>query len=106
MGHPVTRVKLIPITGWTHQLCVHCAAMGHPILGDPAYGLYSKAHPNGGFIDDNMSALLPTCMLFEQRKAIEDAVWDDGRTMCLHARWLRLKHPMTNEMVMFKAHRH
>jgi 23S rRNA-/tRNA-specific pseudouridylate synthase len=106
MGHPVTRVELIPITKWMHQLCVHCAAMGHPILGDPAYGLYSKAHPNSGFVDYDMSVLLPTCGLFELCKAIEDAVWDNGRTMCLHARQLTLKHPMTNETVTFKAHQH
>ena len=27
-----------PLTGRTHQLRVHCAAMGWPILGDPIYG--------------------------------------------------------------------
>ncbi len=32
------RVSLKPITGRTHQLRVHCAYMGHPILGDPQYG--------------------------------------------------------------------
>jgi 23S rRNA-/tRNA-specific pseudouridylate synthase len=74
MGHPVTRVKLIPITGWTHQLCMHCVAMGYPILGDPAYGLYGEDHPNGSFVDNDMSASSPTCVLFELRKAIEDAV--------------------------------
>jgi len=25
-------------TGRTHQIRVHCAAMGHPVLGDPVYG--------------------------------------------------------------------
>ncbi len=29
---------LRPITGRTHQLRVHCAHIGHPILGDPQYG--------------------------------------------------------------------
>lgn len=33
-GLPVTRLELIPITGRTHQLRVHCAALGHPIVGD------------------------------------------------------------------------
>ncbi len=32
------RLALRPITGRTHQLRVHCAHMGHPILGDPQYG--------------------------------------------------------------------
>ena len=27
-----------PITGRTHQLRLHCAHMGFPILGDPQYG--------------------------------------------------------------------
>lgn len=31
-------LELSPITGRTHQLRVHCAAMGWPILGDPIYG--------------------------------------------------------------------
>jgi len=32
-----TRVRLSPKTGRTHQLRVHMAALGHPILGDPLY---------------------------------------------------------------------
>ena len=32
------RLALEPITGRTHQLRVHCAHMGFPILGDPQYG--------------------------------------------------------------------
>ena len=31
-------VALTPRTGRTHQLRVHCAHMGFPILGDPQYG--------------------------------------------------------------------
>lgn len=33
-----TRVELEPVTGRTHQLRVHMAAIGHAILGDPLYG--------------------------------------------------------------------
>jgi tRNA pseudouridine32 synthase/23S rRNA pseudouridine746 synthase len=33
-----TRVALHPVTGRSHQLRVHMAAIGHPILGDPFYG--------------------------------------------------------------------
>ena len=36
-GH-ITKLALRPITGRTHQLRVHCAYMGYPILGDPQYG--------------------------------------------------------------------
>jgi tRNA pseudouridine32 synthase/23S rRNA pseudouridine746 synthase len=31
-------LALEPLTGRTHQLRVHCAEMGFPILGDPIYG--------------------------------------------------------------------
>jgi tRNA pseudouridine32 synthase/23S rRNA pseudouridine746 synthase len=34
----LTWLALKPQTGRTHQLRVHCAAMGFPILGDPIYG--------------------------------------------------------------------
>ena len=34
----ITKLALQPITGRTHQLRVHCAHMGYPILGDPQYG--------------------------------------------------------------------
>ena len=32
------KLKLRPITGRTHQLRLHCAHSGYPILGDPQYG--------------------------------------------------------------------
>ena len=32
-----TRLELAPVTGRTHQLRVHLAAVGHPILGDMLY---------------------------------------------------------------------
>ena len=35
---PRTRLALEPLTGRSHQLRVHCLALGHPILGDPLYG--------------------------------------------------------------------
>ncbi len=33
-----SRLALRPVTGRTHQLRVHCAHVGCPILGDPQYG--------------------------------------------------------------------
>ena len=33
-----SKLALWPITGRTHQLRLHCAHMGFPILGDPQYG--------------------------------------------------------------------
>ncbi len=34
-----TRLALHPVTGRSHQLRVHCWAMGHPILGDRIYAM-------------------------------------------------------------------
>lgn len=39
----VTRVRLEPLTGRSHQLRVHMRELGHPILGDPLYGDGSRA---------------------------------------------------------------
>jgi tRNA pseudouridine32 synthase/23S rRNA pseudouridine746 synthase len=57
----VTRLRLRPLTGRSHQLRVHLLALGHPILGDPFYGdpaaatrlqLHAETirfrHPDGG----------------------------------------------------------
>lgn len=41
-----TRVRLFPLTGRSHQLRVHMAETGHPILGDPLYATGdAAAHP-------------------------------------------------------------
>lgn len=37
-GERLAALALEPLTGRTHQLRVHCAAQGWPILGDPIYG--------------------------------------------------------------------
>ena len=39
-----SRLGLRPITGRTHQLRVHCAHLGMPILGDPQYGSEKSLH--------------------------------------------------------------
>jgi tRNA pseudouridine32 synthase/23S rRNA pseudouridine746 synthase len=58
-----TRVRLMPLTGRSHQLRVHMMELGHPILGDPLYAegaardyprlmLHAESlrfrHPDGG----------------------------------------------------------
>lgn len=69
-GNSTCWVELQPLTGRTHQLRVHMAAIGHPIVGDGKYGgksafltgaisrkmhLHSRRlridHPDGGAID-------------------------------------------------------
>lgn len=37
-GHNCSLVECEPVTGRTHQIRVHMAEMGHPILGDGQYG--------------------------------------------------------------------
>lgn len=37
-GANISRIELEPLTGRTHQLRVHMAAIGHPISGDALYG--------------------------------------------------------------------
>lgn len=37
-----SKLALTPVTGRTHQLRLHCAHMGFPILGDPQYGTQSS----------------------------------------------------------------
>ncbi len=41
-----SHLELQPITGRTHQLRVHCAHVGCPILGDPQYGSDSFGLPH------------------------------------------------------------
>ncbi len=71
-------LELLPLTGRTHQLRVHCEALGTPILGDPKYGgaksrlegfsnqlhLHARElrlpHPSGGWLD--VAAELPQHM--------------------------------------------
>ena len=38
-----TRIRLMPLTGRSHQLRVHMAEIGHPILGDPLYATGAAA---------------------------------------------------------------
>ena len=46
VGQGETRVRLMPQTGRSHQLRVHMAEIGHPILGDPLYATgAARNHP-------------------------------------------------------------
>ncbi|MCR4588695.1 MAG: RluA family pseudouridine synthase, partial [Lachnospiraceae bacterium] len=39
---PISYLEILLITGKTHQIRAHLAALGHPVLGDPKYGIQRK----------------------------------------------------------------
>jgi RluA family pseudouridine synthase len=90
---PVTRVQLRPHTGRTHQLRVHCAAIGHPIVGDDIYGYKGEGAPNGGIEN------IQVCSQSVQQRLHELG----RRPLCLHAQQLCIHHPRTRAPMMFQA---
>jgi len=82
---PVASLLLCRLeTGRTHQIRVHLASIGHPLLGDAVYG--------AGF--RTKSALLPP-------KA-QSALADLGR-QALHAHTLTVKNPSNSEIMRFRS---
>ena len=65
-------------TGRTHQVRVHCASIGHPLLGDPAYGRTPK----------------------QLRPVLERLGF---ARQALHAAELGFQHPITGEMVRLQS---
>lgn len=72
-----TKLALRPITGRTHQLRLHCAQIGCPILGDPQY--YS-----------------PASQAFSEKMGLT--------TQILCAKTLELPHPVTGEPLILHSH--
>lgn len=56
----ISRVRLTPITGRSHQLRVHLMSIGHPITGDRLY------HPNPDWSPLNRMALHASYLAFKQ----------------------------------------
>jgi tRNA pseudouridine32 synthase / 23S rRNA pseudouridine746 synthase len=59
-------MALEPLTGRTHQLRVHAAAMGWPILGDPVYGSASR----DGRLPLHLHARAVTVPLYKNKEPI------------------------------------
>lgn len=53
-GADVTKVRLEPRSGRRHQLRVHCAHAGFPIVGDASYIEDDAAYFEGGFVPPRM----------------------------------------------------
>jgi 23S rRNA pseudouridine1911/1915/1917 synthase len=71
-------------TGRTHQIRVHLASIGHPLMGDRAYG--------AGF--RTKAELLPP--------GAQEALASLGR-QALHAYLLAVKHPTSGEILTFRS---
>lgn len=77
-------------TGRTHQIRVHCAYVGHPVVGDPVYGGLRKVPLEHGLT------------YLSDRPRIEAAIAAlDGQA--LHAAYLSFDHPRTGERMEFTA---
>lgn len=83
-----TLVRLTPRTGRQHQLRVHMAAIGHPILGDKLYGPGAQEIFISVIEQGMTDAFL--AQLGHHRHA-------------LHAHRLTIDHPVTNERVTFES---
>mmetsp|Transcript_15720 Transcript_15720/g.25408 ORF Transcript_15720/g.25408 Transcript_15720/m.25408 type:complete len:331 (-) Transcript_15720:178-1170(-) len=97
-GNDVSRLTLTSVSGRTHQLNVHCAAIGHPIVGDTVYGFDGEAASNGGLDDGELPADKASA---ELQQAIAGAC--AGKPMCVHAKSISFRHPVTKEELSFDS---
>jgi 23S rRNA pseudouridine1911/1915/1917 synthase len=84
LGRSASLVECRLATGRTHQVRVHLAALGHPVVGDPLYGRASAAR---------LAALAPTG---------RDAV-GGFRRQALHAWVLGFRHPILGKPMRWES---
>jgi 23S rRNA pseudouridine1911/1915/1917 synthase len=82
-GDKFSIVRAVPRTGRTHQLRVHLAALGHPIVGDKIYGpderLYLEFIETGWSHELARRLLLPRHALHSSTLAAQDSgSWTSG----------------------------
>ena len=80
-------LELKPITGRTHQLRLHCAAIGSGIVGDSLYG----ENPIEWSADGNQ--------IVDGKYSVNDA----PKTLRLHAHKLTFPHPTSGERITFES---
>lgn len=84
-----SRVELEPVTGRTHQLRVHLAAIGHPILGDSLYGT-----PLSSAVMPAQAGIQPVQLLGSRLRGNDEAM-----RLLLHACSLSFTHPRCGKML-------
>mmetsp|Transcript_48519 Transcript_48519/g.52411 ORF Transcript_48519/g.52411 Transcript_48519/m.52411 type:complete len:373 (-) Transcript_48519:436-1554(-) len=104
-GQPVTRVALTSITGRYHQLNVHMAAFGHPIIGDNVYGINGDALPNGGLTKTELEELIPNPNRADTETQIllNESVNAKELPPCVHAKYIKFTHPITKKTYEFST---
>ena len=70
-----TLVEAHPVTGRTHQIRVHLASIGHPLVGDPVYGRRSPLVPRHFLHAARLEIAMPPAET--ERKTFESPLPDD-----------------------------
>jgi len=102
-GEPVTRLALTPLTGRTHQLRVHCAAIGHHIVADQTYGFQGEGSEDGGLDELEIINKNSSAATLQLKKKIHSLAKAEKKELCLHAKRLCLPHPITGKLMIFEA---